>query len=458
MSNGTAIPRGLPADVATWTQAKLIEHARAIWALYQQDLGRAPDVDGLCAYLWRMGYYKDTAEQVRASLRDSDEYAALHPAPPAPVPSTGGLRIVQGGFADASGPVNPVFCHAGDLFALYVRDPETVRGQLDVVRDAGYMGIRFWTTLGGDYWTSKGREVGESTTPDYWGRLATFLGDLHARGLRNIISQGDVGLLADRPAFMRRLGTTIDAVGAEVAASVDAGNEAWQTGEPDPVRLAEMVTWFRAVCPGPLLTLTSPPGETKAELDAYSLDPADLYDVHGYRGGHWWDKVRHIFSLAYEGQPARRLGVQSEPTGPGPLVSVTEYQDELTDDTLAAMAVMSLMSRQAWVYMSSHGVSWQGPLERQPGFYSVPKAVALLPPDITSWPTLIHGGERWAGTRVFAAWGDVRADQACSADGRVACLLDGPASVIQATPERPIVVTTDERLSPHVRLVVGRLA
>ena len=455
----TAIPRGQPAGPTCWTEPQLQQHGAAVRAVFLEELNREPDPEGLLAYVWRMGCYHETKEQIRASVQASPEYAALHPSvpPSPPVTQRGQLRIVTGGFADDTGPTLPVFCHAGDLFAAYTRTPEPALAQLDVVAAAGYRGIRFWTVLGGDYWTSKGRDISADTTPDYWAHLRTFLEALHARGLQNIISQGDVGQIRDRQGFMCQLGATVNAVGPEVAAIVDAGNEAWQTGEPDPVRLAEMGAWFRHVCPQPLLTLTSPPGETKAELDAYSLAPADLFDVHGYRGGRWYDKVRHIFSIGYEIKPRLRLGIQGEPTGPGELVSVTDNKDELDDNTLAALALMALMSRQAWVYMSGHGVVWRGPLESQPGFYAVPQAVAWLPTAITSWPTLMHGGERWAATRVFAATGEMRCDHALSADGRFACLIYGPGHARDLHPVRPVTIDLDQSFGPHIRLVIGRV-
>ncbi len=379
------------------------------------------------------------------------------PSPDPPIARRGQLRIKDGGFADDTGPCLPVFCHAGDLFSAYTRTPDPVLAQLSVIAQASYRGIRFWTTLGGPYWENIWRPVGPDLTEQYWARLYDFLVELRARGLSVLISQGDVGQIRDRRGFMRQLASIVNDVGPDVAAIVDGGNEAWQTGEPDPAKLSEMVSVFRAVCPGPLLTLTSPQGETKAELDTYSIPPADLFDVHGARGGHWWDKVRHIFSVAYEQKPAKRLGIQSEPTGPGELVSVTDFKNELTDDTLAAMAVMSLLSRQAWVYMSGHGVVWRGPLESQPGFWSVPKAVALLPKDITSWPSLCHGGDVWRYKRVFAAQGELRADHAFSADNRFACLLYGPSPTASIQAERAYQPLVNQQFGPNARLVVGRL-
>ena len=43
--------------------------------------------------------------------------------------------------------------------------------------------------------------------------------------------------------------------------------------------LARFVGLIEQLHPEPLYTIASPPGETKAELDAWTLPPADLFDV-----------------------------------------------------------------------------------------------------------------------------------------------------------------------------------
>lgn len=376
------------------------------------------------------------------------------PRPRHPSPIVGRLRIDSQSFVDDSGPVLPIFCHFGEAFSRYVRNKDAVRKQLDVIAQAGYHGIRFWTVLGGTYWA--GRDINPASTPGYWDLLRDFLGDLKARELRAVISQGDIGRIADRRSFAARLSDVIDAVGsAESVALIEGGNEAWQTGESDPRKLAEFVGWIKARHPATLYTLSSPPGETKAELDDWSVDPANLFDVHGYRGGHFWDKIRHIFSIAYEGKPNRRLGWQGEPTGPGAAVSVTENKGELDDNTLAGMAAMSLMSRQAWCYMSGPGVLFDSPLEDQPGFYSVPKVRDALPRDVMRFATLIHGGDRWARERIFAARGDTRCDHALSADGRFVAILYGSTLTYDQVKSVTIDKVTD--LGGKVRIITGRM-
>ncbi len=366
----------------------------------------------------------------------------------------GRLRIDNGAFVDDTGPVLPVICHFGEAFSRYTRDRAAVRRQLDVIASAGYDGVRFWSTLGGAYWA--GREVNDSITPNYWGQLRDFLLELKSRGMRGVLSQGDIGRIADRRAYMNRLADVLDEIGsAETLFIVEGGNEAWQTGEPDPQRLAQFVGYLKARHPQVLVTLTSPPSEDTNDLNAYSIAPADLFDVHGSRDGHWWDKTRHIFSITYEGARLnKRLGWQGEPTGPGAAVSVTEFKHELDDDTLAAMAAMSLMARQAWCFMSGPGVLFDSPIEAQPGFWTVPRVRDALPKDVMRFTTLHHGGTVWTNQRVFAPNGDTRADHASNADGRFVTIIYGPT--LDYTQVRSATIEKVTNLGTKAKIFVGR--
>ena len=372
-----------------------------------------------------------------------------------PSPLVGRLRIDGRTFLDDTGPVLPIFCHFGEAFSRYTRDRDSVRRQLDVIAQAGYHGIRFWTVLSGSYWS--GREVYESFTPDYWGQLRDFLRDIEARRLRAVISQGGTGPvdIPDRTGFAQRLSDVLDQTGtADVVAIIEGANESWQTGESDPNRLAQFVGWIKQRHPAALYTISSPPGEGADELNAWSIPPADLFDVHGYRGGHWWDKTRHIFSIPYEGQPTKRLGWQGEPTGPGAAVSVTENKHELDDDTLAAMCGMSLMSRQAWCFMSGPGVLFDSPIDAQPGFWTVPRMRDALPRDVMGFSRLIHGGARWADDRVFAAEGETRCDHALADDGRFVAVIYGPSLTYSQV--RPATIEKVTDLGGKARIIVGR--
>jgi len=379
--------------------------------------------------------------------------------PPSVARLRGALRISGKTYADADGPVLPVLCHAGDLLSRWSRGyTAEVDALLEAIAAAGYHGVRTWTVLHGDYW--RGREVGPTTTQDYWTWVSAFALALQARGLGWLVSQGDlcrvVTTTEARRTYLRRL---LDVVPREVMLGCDLGNETWQNGEEQPIRLASAAQVVADRYPDLPLSLTSPPGETREELDAWSIAPATVWDVHGYRGGHWYDKVRHIFSVAYENTPTRRLGIQSEPFGPGSRVSVSDHKHELTAPVMQTAAVMSLMTRQAWVYFSGPGVmsDEHESLTAQPGFADTPAAVNLLPRDLHTG-RLIHGGATWMDERVFAAEGEMRADHVLLSGQRWVCLLYGPswATVASAVPEIPVTVEQDVSFGATARLVIGR--
>jgi hypothetical protein len=366
--------------------------------------------------------------------------------PRSPNALVGPLRLAGGAYVDDTGPVLPVGCHAGDLLALWARDPEWATAELDDIASAGYHGVRTWTWLEGPYWERLGRAISPRAAA-YWDAVASFAAALRARGLRWIVSQGDLmrGLPGwdARRSFMRELAGVLREAGAlEVVLAVDAGNEAWQNGEDDPAALRDALDAFRAELDAPVWSLTSPQGEEPEELARYA---GSVYDVHGARHGHLSDKLRHAFSVGYEaagraGVP--RLGIQSEPPGPGALVSVTEHQEELDDEGCVLLAGMHLLARQATVYFSSPGVSVRerGEFSRSPGFARVPELLDLLPRDLMTWPVLIHGGERWRGVRVWRAEGTTRVDQAISGDGRVVAVAYAPDGPPLLRAERAVTI------------------
>lgn len=370
----------------------------------------------------------DDCQLLRASLT-----ALPPPAPPHPVSvnATVGRLEVADGFVDATGPVLPLYAHAGNLFSLFTRDRGRALQQLDVVAAAGYRGVRVWSSLGGAYWA--GDHVGPDVTPDYWAHVEAFARALTERGLRAVWSQGDVGQIRDRRAYMTRLAAVDAAV--PFIDFIDCGNEAWQTGEPDPARLAQCVGYYQAAGGLGIRSLTSPPGETKDVLDAFSVPPAQVWDVHSWRDGHWYDKRRHIFSIPYEQRPRLRYGINSEPPGGGVLVSASANKHELDDEAVAMFAAAAAIGRQAFVWFSGEGVKIRTGLETEPGFWSSPKVTALLPRDVMRWPTLFHSGTTFAGTRILAADGEVRID--CAQNGpQFACTIDGPSGDYALAVER----------------------
>ena len=370
----------------------------------------------------------------------------------------GHLRIDGLTFADDTGPVLPVFAHAGDLLSKWLRDPVFAESQMDALAVAGYHGARVWFQLGngsdapckpGDFWI--GREVGPIQTPNYWDQVGQFLLAMQARNLRLIWSQGDPGqtghTMSDREAYARQAANVarqVDGTG-HIAVFFDAGNEAWQNdgvdrffhdSNPDGVKnMARFVSAFTAAGGTALTSTTSPPSEDPADMDRYTPSGVSLWDVHSWRGGHARDKRRHIFTLPYEngGPRSCKVGIGSEPPGNGALVSASEYKDELDHEAMALLGAMSLIARTAHCWFSGEGVKLQVECPTEglcgmQGFDSVPRLAALLPRDVMTYGKLHHSGDTWRGTRVFALPANddtIRIDGAIAPDGHFAYVADG---------------------------------
>lgn len=430
--------------------AWLAQVGETIVALYAEELGRLPDERGRAALLHAALRGAD-AEALRASLQQSDEWQARHAAPPVvvvpdpPAPPTptappglvGQLRLDGDQvFRDDTGDVLPVLLHGGDLFSRWARGEHAlVHDVLAQARAAGYHGIRAWTVLTGRYW--QGLDVGP-WTDGYAAKLLMFADALRGHGLCWAVSQGDLwrGLSGVERADVRDALRVLGESYPDVAVLFDAGNEAWSRGgddtTPGPHGLSVWLTPLSHALPGHLFTLTAPPdGELRDQQQAYHIGPSSLVSVHGYRGGHWHDKIRHIFTTSYPGEsgpPASRLLFQSEPFGPGALVSASDNKHELTPAVMEIAAVMSTCTRQLWTYFSSPGVRLDAPetFAQMPGFATTPAAVALLPRDVMCWPVITHGGRSSGWFRVTERSDEVRVDQVLSADGRAVAVAYGP--------------------------------
>lgn len=328
----------------------------------------------------------------------------------------GQLRVERLGFIDNNGPVLPVFCHFGEAFSAYVRRPNDVRDELARIKNAGYTGIRFWDVLG--YWDVAwaGREVspvpftnhsgvGVRATPDYYVRLAEFLRTCKEIGLKVHHSRGDQNSW-NRPMIeghLREVAKVQRQVGLDVVALNEISNESWQNGLPDPVYMKQLCD----LLPSETIRGTSAAddqygGETP---EAFASHSKDVQIIHGYRGGESHNRIAHIMAVGYETIPSfGKPAWQSEPTGPGPGVSVGREENV---EALCLMALMSLATHQAYNYMSSHGVFWNGSISEMPGFAEVPRAVAnILPRDIMNGWEIFHGGDRWAHRRILVANSD----------------------------------------------------
>lgn len=343
---------------------------------------------------------------------------------------TGQLRISGSGYADDKGPYLPVGIHMGDLFSCYCYGQmDKVQDALSKIRDAGYGLVQFWLnlgSLGGDYWL--GREIGPEITPDYWGKVVRFSDLLDSYGLKGIFCTGDYALRGmSHNDFATELGRILS--GRNTGALVIAGNEAWQTGAESIDTLNDFCDAFKRVCPSVCITTTAPPTEAKDDIANWC--DGDFYAIHGYRGGEDHDRVRHIFSVPWEGDPPTEYGFQDEPTGPGDEVSVKAshcYHGRDVDAShLFALAVQSLMCNQGYNFFCGDGVKLTGDIARWQGFYEVAVAPNALPKDIMSWDKPFHFGESQSSHRVFGPdYGNqVRFDCRLSPSGQIFGVLYG---------------------------------
>jgi hypothetical protein len=193
--------------------------------------------------------------------------------------------------------------------------------------------------------------------------------------------------------------------------------------------------------------------------------------------------VRHFFSIPFEGKPRLYLGTDSEMIGHGRNVSATANMDEITDNVLHLAVTMSLMARQMPVWMSSCGVISDGYVERQErrrddgsrytwfepvfdggehlreqrGFQCAKIARAILPKDLMTFETLVHGGESQMGKRVRAvpAKDETRADQALHTDGRV-CSIEYAGRWREVRSEKSLTITSEYQFGDLGRVVQGR--
>lgn len=449
-------------DEPTWWKA----YEGQVQARYAQAGRPFPDTAEAFRWFSRCGYDIGEGMGPEAAaakhLRELEqELGIATPPPEPPTPSQSPLvGVAKGtyerGFEDATGPKLVAVCHAGDLLSRFVRDQGTVARHLDDIAAAGYVGVRTWTVLYGDYWRQRTGELSPAHQADYWDHLRTFAVALRARGLRWLVSQGDLmrwePSSGGRRDYLRRLAEQLVACGGlDVVLGVDAGNETWQNGEDDPARLEDALRAFLAVIPAPIRTLTSPYAEEEANR---YLTSTTLRDIHSSRDA-WPTPARRVFNIGYEADP-HVYTVQSEGPGPGPHVSVmAEPAVFLEPETMGVLAACHAIGKALYVYMSSPGVISDEPFGTYPAFGLVPRLFALLPSQVQTW-AVFHGG----ANRALSPWRileapdpstDVRCDHAGNGDEAV-CVIYGPPGTYRVQVVNHfegVILTPDNTLAQH---------
>ena len=341
-------------------------------------------------------------------------------------------------YCDDSGPVLPLFLHAGDLLCVDAwggREAD-VEHAFDVTAQAGYHGWRTWATLNWaarpDSWWAP-RYVGPGVTDDYRGRLRRHLDRGFSRGLVAHLSVGDIKYASDQQEddLYGLLRDVVTEYGVEHFVMPGEVNEARDTGDEDdrePGEIRDLVEIIRGRHPEVLYALSAFTGHEELDLiKAWTPAWMRFAYYHAYRGGNISDKIRHAFSFPYEVLGGfRRLVWDGEGPGFGPWVSAADHKEELDTEGMGALCAMKWIARTAVTLMSSQGVIFDEPFEVIPGFATIPQLRDRLPRDVMQFETLHHSGQSKVGTRVLVAGGEYdRVDGAIAHDGRFAYVLHG---------------------------------
>ena len=348
--------------------------------------------------------------------------------PSAPlVPADGHVRVVQGDrFADNHGLLTPVGCHFGEAFSAFTRNKtvagRTVREQIRILRSLGFTHIRSWGNLGYYQRAWRGREVAFApfvaqdgtavpATPDYYGKVVAFLRMCAEEGMRVLWTDGDMNSMSRGTIESHQAQFRAAVVGHDLQHALfgkELANEKWQNF-PDGLKQNEpaAVEIMRGAYAGTgwlLQNSCPPPGERdygeSGEGFAHMVQGwFPCANVHGTREFGDMNKVmRRHFNYGYERYPRGYTGspyaMQStEPGGPGQGVTVGNTTETWK---LVGMHIATLLGRSGTVYMSSHGVFWDGPIEDQPACKETAQLKDIFTPDAFNGHSL-HGGrtEAW---------------------------------------------------------------
>lgn len=411
------------------------------------------------------------------------------PPPPHSNPIRGELREVDvlsdsAHFEDGSGQeVLPVgFTWFGALEVYRYDRPEFDR----ILAAASSAGMQFARILfavadldEGGYWAGheilphditypSGKRV--PAMPDYEGAVVGLGRAFEAAGMQVYVSSGGLGGVFGTDTrrasqWSRRIGVLLNASGVRVA-FVDV-NESWQNwfielrATPDDV-YRYIIEPFEQGYAKPLIALRSSPSANES-TDALNVWAGDIIDKHGHRGWYPQDHVsavRHARGIFYTGDgpiPDKRVGIESEPVGPG--ASVQTLNDP---EALALLAAANFTGGFAFVFHSDVGVrSWIGAVDAAPGFFAVPKVHTYLPQNLQSAYTVrLHGGLSQSPLTDGDGFpGENRVDSVLTEDGRRFVTLvygaDGYTRLLAREAVRFTIVTPDTGESHSFTLMAG---
>lgn len=393
-------------------------------------------------YFDREPSYRIAHAQYETGAKLTDWYGVENPYPKPesfnPVNSLKGIVRINGkGWEDATGPVYPLGLHTGDLF-LCQTEGKDVTPVLDLAAEYGYHFTRTWITLmwfkqGNPFWGNRG--CSPLVTENYYGQLRKYIELNIERGLKMHLSMGDLNGVSrnELTNLYTNLANFVSEYGQEHFIFPGEVNESRDTfSAASGNDISNLVSLIRAKNPDIEYALSSYTGYTDIpKAKEYTASYQRGYYKHGYRDGHYWDKIRHYFNDGYEYyKQIREVGADHEPVGVGKWVSVTANKSELNAAAMGLIAAAACIARQSFTYFCSPGIIWDEDFLNMPGFTTVPKLIALLPKGLTNGE-LQHSGTRWSGSRVFEAVNEFRVDGSVLPNGEFGYVAYGPGDRIK---------------------------
>jgi hypothetical protein len=403
-----------------------------------------------------------------------DNTSPTQPPTAHPNPLDGELRAVEvlsrgGHFEHDLGEVLPVGLTYFGALEQRKFFPAEYQRQVAAIAAAGYQYARVLFAVGGDpYWTGHEVPPHDITTadgvripgwPDYEEQVVGLGRDFAAAGLQLFVSSGDLANVFDGSPdqvarWARRVGELLRVSGARVA-FVDV-NEAWQNWVTGPAPSPDEVNRYviQPFLEGygmPTIALRSAAfgGEGTGALNRWA---GDIVQKHGHRGDYPQDHtsaVRHARGVFYAGDgpiPDKRVGVESEPVGPGASGNSLDGPE-----AIALLAAANFTGGFAFTFHSSAGVrAWLGEtIDEMPGFAAVPRVHRYLPPNLMSAYTVrLHGGRSESPlTDADGFPGQNRVDSVLTEDGRRFVTLvygeDGYTRLLARVAVRFSIITPD---------------
>jgi hypothetical protein len=372
-------------------------------------------------------------------------------------PVVGPVRVLDGGrcLADDNGCRTLVGAHMGNLAARWMdgRRDEVLQ-DLDDAASAGYHWIRSWWHLGRPTIFDPTLDYRD---PDFVQKGIELANAVAVRGLRVSIGSGGIARLNSEQEreMARAFRAIIDGASAwkfiwaepvNEPSSIHATSD--DDGDNSPANL-RVLSRIMTDGTGLLWHLGyatnvgwSDSNNRFSQKNYTSVDQAVGY-IHGHRGGHVWDKIRHRFSWLYEtpGEEVR-LWIEGEGVG-APVcnnslhcVSATANGHELDSAEAQSLIVAMQSLRGAGTHMSGNGVQRYQGYSETIGWREIPWMVAQLPRDVHTFRTIHHSGPTWRHIRVLAAQGEVRVDGVVGDDGRFAYVVYGPGGSYRLRADR----------------------